>query len=97
MREGWPWPSEADYARADDWSAGSLGFCVAIVQGLSPNEVLARQVPNPPTGLVSVDEARRWAQARTLPHYGTSIEGAIWRGGAYPSSSTAITRLLNMY
>ena len=80
MREGRPWPSEVDYAWVDDWSPRSLGFCVAVIQGFSPNEVLARQAPNPPTGLVSVDEARRWAQARTLPHYGTSIEAGDLEG-----------------
>ena len=80
MREGRLWPSEAEYAWVDYWSAGSLGFCVAVVQGLSPNEVLSRQVPNPPTGIVSVGEARRWAQPRALPHYGTSIEAGELEG-----------------
>src|SRR5262249_3533480 len=62
---------------ARGWMIGLRGRWVSVGQLLgvqSPNEVLSRQVSNPPTGVVSVDEARRWVQAQTLPRYRTSIE-----------------------
>ena len=69
--ETYSWPTEADYAWVDDWQEA---FCVALVHVRTPQEVLSRLMPEPPTGIVSVEEARRWAEAQGPPHYGTSIE-----------------------
>ena len=66
------WPSEADYRWVEDWE--TLGFCIALVKSRTPQEVLSDLVIAPPTGIVSVDEARRWAYAQTGPSYGTAIE-----------------------
>jgi len=74
VRVDGPWPTEADYAWIENWEARELGFCVALVRGRTPADVLSRLVSDPPTGIVSVEEARRWAEAQTLPDYGTTIE-----------------------
>jgi hypothetical protein len=73
-------PTEVDYAWVDSWPEASPDFCVVMVRGLAPEEVLTRMLPNAPIGIVSVSEARRWAEAQSLPNYGTSVE-AVGLGG----------------
>lgn len=72
------WPTETDYLWADGWE--DLGFCLALVKGSSPEEVLGRMVPEPPCPLGAAPAVRAWAGEHQLPDYANAIEAGALDG-----------------
>jgi hypothetical protein len=70
---------------AYEWIEGewqSLGCCIALAEGLTPDEALRRLVIRSSTEIDRPEVVRRWAQAHDLPDYGTSVEAATLEGWA---------------
>ena len=65
-------PTETDYPWADGWE--DLGFCVALVECGSPEDVLSRLVPDPAHPLGAAPAVRAWAREHQLPDYANAIE-----------------------
>lgn len=76
MSDGTGWPTEADYAWADERDA----LCVCFIESTTPKEVLERMVGECGTGILSVAEAREWVSEQTEPGYPSTIEAGIVGG-----------------
>jgi Family of unknown function (DUF6461) len=69
-------------ARSYDWIEEwhDWGCCIALVDGLKPEEALRRLVHRPMTTVGRVDVARAWAERQDGPNYGCSIEATTLDG-----------------
>lgn len=72
------WPTETDYLWADGWE--DLGFCVALVESSSPEDVLGRLVPDPAHPLGFAPAVREWAREHQIPDYANAIEATAVDG-----------------